>query len=214
MRATLLSGLDAQTMGTGNDRPAPVLLRVNDLAFLTNQVRANLKGCFIIAEGEGRLSDERVHLRLVNLACLSKRGTAVIDQKIKGFVVDSDGRIGLRGEVISKFGALVGRSLMAGLLGGAGQAVRSQSQALSTSALGTTGVVDPSKIGQMAAGEGIATAATEIQKFYLELAKQAMPVIEVGSVRNVTIVISEGSDLKIREISGEGVTFPPETDPF
>ena len=94
MEATMLSGLDAPTTEGGKGQPVPVLLRIRDLAFLPNQVRANLKGCFVISEGHGSLADERAHLRITSISCLSKKGTAVIDQHVKGFVVDSDGKIG------------------------------------------------------------------------------------------------------------------------
>ncbi len=200
MPATILSGLAAETMDGGKNEPAPVLLRINNLAFLPNRVKANLKGCFVIAEGHGKLSDERVHLRVVNLACLSKKGSAVIDQKIKGFVVDSDGKIGLRGEVVSKFGAMIGRSLIAGLFGGLGDSIQAQTQTQSISALGTTNTIDTDKVWQAGIGGGLSTASHEIQKFYMELARQTLPVIEVGAVRDVTIVVSEGVELKIRDI--------------
>jgi len=180
MPATILSGLAAETMDGGKNEPAPVLLRINNLAFLPNRVKANLKGCFVIAEGHGKLSDERVHLRVVNLACLSKKGSAVIDQKIKGFVVDSDGKIGLRGEVVSKFGAMIGRSLIAGLFGGLGDSIQAQTQTQSISALGTTNTIDTDKVWQAGIGGGLSTASHEIQKFYMELARQTLPVIEVG----------------------------------
>ncbi len=101
MRRPLLSGLDAPTVESAKGNPVPVLLRIKDLAILPNKVKADLKGCFVIAEGQGNLADERAHLRLVNLSCLSRKGQAVIDQKIKGFVVDSE-EDRLRGTVVSK----------------------------------------------------------------------------------------------------------------
>jgi conjugal transfer pilus assembly protein TraB len=54
---------------------------------------------------------------------------------------------------------------------------------------------------QAGAGGGISSAAQQISKFYLELARQTMPVIEVGAVRDVTLVISEGVELEIKEIN-------------
>jgi conjugal transfer pilus assembly protein TraB len=54
---------------------------------------------------------------------------------------------------------------------------------------------------QAGIGSGISTASQQISKFYLELAHQAMPVIEVGAVRDVTLVISEGTELEIKEIN-------------
>ncbi|MGD0021963.1 MAG: TraB/VirB10 family protein, partial [Smithellaceae bacterium] len=201
MEATMLSGLDAPTTEGGKGQPVPVLLRIRDLAFLPNQVRANLKGCFVISEGHGSLADERAHLRITSISCLSKKGTAVIDQHVKGFVVDSDGKIGLRGTVVSKMGAIVARSVLAGFFAGIGDAIKAQTTTVSISPLGQTQAIDPSQMLQAGAGQGISSAAKEISKFYLDLARQTMPVIEVGAVRDVTLVISEGVELEIKEIN-------------
>jgi len=202
MEATLLSGLDAPTVESAKGNPVPVLLRIKHLAILPNKVKADLKGCFVIAEGQGNLADERAHLRLVNLSCLSRKGQAVIDQKIKGFVVDSDGKIGLRGTVVSKMGSAIARSVLAGFFGGVGDAIKSGTVTSSISALGTTQTLDSGKIAQAGLGSGLAQGAHDLQKFYLELAKQSMPVIEVGATRNITLVVSEGVDLEIKEKPG------------
>ena len=200
MEATLLSGLDAPTTTNAKGNPVPVLLRIKDLAFLPNRVRANLKGCFVIAEGHGNLADERAHLRLVTLSCLSKKGKAVIDAKIKGFVVDTDGRIGLRGRVVSKMGATIARAMLAGFFGGLGEAMEDQTQDVAISPLGETRSYDTSKVFEAGIGRGISRGAEELQKFYLDLARQTMPVIEVGATRKITVVVSEGTELKIREL--------------
>ena len=201
MEATMLSGLDAPTTEGGKGQPVPVLLRIRDLAFLPNQVRANLKGCFVISEGHGSLADERAHLRITSISCLSKKGTAVIDQHVKGFVVDSDGKIGLRGTVVSKMGAIVARSVIAGFFSGIGEAIKQQTTITSISPLGQTQSIDPNQMLTAGAGSGLSSAAQQISKFYLELARQTMPVIEVGAVRDVTLVISEGVELEIKEIN-------------
>jgi conjugal transfer pilus assembly protein TraB len=201
MEATMLSGLDAPTTEGGKGEPVPVLLRIRDLAFLPNQIRANLKGCFVISEGHGSLADERAHLRITSISCLSKKGTAVIDQHVKGFVVDSDGKIGLRGTVVSKMGAIVARSVIAGFFSGIGDAIKAQTTTVSVSALGQTQTIDPNQLLTAGAGGGISSAAQQISKFYLDLARQTMPVIEVGAVRDVTLVISEGVELEIKEIN-------------
>lgn len=202
MEATLLSGLDAPTVDSAKGNPVPVLLRIKDLAILPNRVKADLKGCFVIAEGHGNLADERAHLRLANLSCLSRKGQAVIDQKIKGFVVDGDGKIGLRGIVVSRMGSAIARSVLAGFFGGVGDAIKSATVTSSISALGTTQTVDPGKIAQAGLGSGLAQGAHELQRFYLDLAKQSMPVIEVGATRNITLVVSEGVELEIKEKAG------------
>jgi len=200
MAATLLSGLDAPTSEGAKGNPAPVFIRIKELAVLPNRVKANLKGCFVIAEGHGNLATERAELRLVSLSCLDRKDHAVIDQKIKGFVVDSDGKIGLKGTVVSKMGSAVARSLIAGFFGGIGDAFRQSASTQSVSALGVTQIVDPNRVVRAGIGGGVATAATELQKFYLELAKQTMPVIEVGATKNITVIVSEGVDLVVKEL--------------
>lgn len=203
MAATLLSGLDAPTSETAKGSPVPALLRIKDLAVLPNSVKADLKGCFVIAEGLGNLADERAHMRLVSLSCLTREGQAVIDQKVKGFLVDQDGKIGLKGKVVSRMGSAIARSMVAGFFGGLGEYVAAQNTITSTSPLGTTQTINPNDALQYGAGSGLASAFKDTQKFYLDLAKQALPVIEVGATKDVTLVIEEGTMLELRDPSKE-----------
>jgi conjugal transfer pilus assembly protein TraB len=198
MEATILSGLDAPAVGKGDAHPVPVLLRIKAPAVLPNKVKANLKGCFIIAEGLGNLATERADLRLVSLSCIDRKGNAVIDQKIKGFIVDSDGKIGLRGKVVSKMGSTLARAFIAGLFSGLGQITGTQAWSYNVTGSGTVSTIDPGKMAQAAVGSGIQSAVGELQKFYLELARQAIPVVEIQATRNVTVVISEGVELEVK----------------
>jgi len=204
MEATLLSGLAAPTTSAGKNNPLPILMRIKDLAVLPNKVKANLKGCFLIAEGVGNLADERVHARLLTLSCISRKGAAVIDQAVKGFIVDSDGKVGLKGMVTAKMGSMLARSALTGFLGGMGDAIDESSLTSSWSV--ATGAnqkwftdTDMKHITKAGVGKGISNAMKDLQKFYLQLAEQTMPVIEVGATKTVTAVISEGIMLKIKD---------------
>ena len=199
MEATLISGLDAPTVENAKGNPMPVMLRIKAPAVLPNRVRANLRGCFVIADGYGDLAAERAYLRLVTLSCISKKGGAVIDQSVKGFVVDEDGKIGLRGRVVSKMGTTIARSMIAGFFGGVGDAMRLSGTTTTISPLGTTQVYDPTRLAQAGIGSGLGQAAKEIQEFYLELARQTMPVIEIGATKQVTLVVQEGATLVIKD---------------
>jgi len=205
MAARLLTGFDASTSGEGKNNPEPLLLRVQTPAVLPNDVKANLRGCFVIAEAVGRLNKERADVRLVSLSCLSKRGRAVIDTSIKGFVTDSDSKVGLSGRVVSRMGAATARAVLAGLIDGASEAFRASTTTQAISPLGTTQIVDSSQLEKNAIGGGVAEGAKTLKEFYLDLAKQATPVIEVGAAREVTVVISEGKELEIKEFDDETV---------
>ena len=199
MEGTLLSGMYAPANSGGKGEPLPGLVRIKNLAILPNSVKADLKGCFVIVEAQGSLFDERAHVRLDTLSCLAKNGESVIDQRVKGYVVDQDGFVGLRGTVVSKMGAAVARSLFAGFVAGFGDAVAQSTTTTSISPLGTTQTFNTDEAAKAGAGKGLSQAGHDLQRFLLDLGKQAIPAIEVGAMRPVTVVISEGVDLEIKE---------------
>ncbi|MFH7319283.1 TraB/VirB10 family protein [Desulfurivibrio sp. D14AmB] len=202
MEARLLTGFDASTSGSGSNNPEPILLRIQTPAVLPNDIKANLRGCFVVAEAVGRLHKERADVRLVSLSCLSNSGDAIIDTPIKGFVTDSDSKVGLAGRVVSKMGATLARTVMAGMIGGVGDAFSAAAKTQSVSALGiTSAVVDSDDLTRAAIGGGVSEGAKTLADFYLDLAKQTTPVIEVNATKNITVVISEGKELEIREIA-------------
>jgi conjugal transfer pilus assembly protein TraB len=180
-------------------------VRVKTPAVLPNEVKAELTGCFVIADGRGNLGTERAELTLVSISCLDRKGGALIDQKIKGFVVDADGKIGLRGRVVAKFGSVVARSMLAGMLVGAGNAIKANATTTAISPLGATQVLNGNDIGMAALGNGLSEGFREIQKFYMELASASLPVIEVGPSKKITLVVSEGLNLEIRKLTVGGI---------
>lgn len=203
MDASLLTGVIAPTADAAKGQPAPMLIRIKDLAVLPNEVKADLKGCFVIAEGEGRLDQERVKTRLVNLSCITKSGDAIIDQPVSGWVVDGDGRAGLAGRVVAKFGSLLARTYIAGLMEGFGEAFELSVSELSSNYWGqeTRRLKNTRAETLVTAGasRGIVRAAESLKELYLRLAEQSLPVIEVGPTKNITIIISEGTELLIKE---------------
>ena len=203
MEAKLLTGFDASTSGKGTNNPEPLLLRIQTPAVLPNDIKANLKGCFVIAEAVGRLDKERADVRLVSLSCLSNEGRAIIDTPVKGFVTDSDSKVGLSGRVVSRMGAATARTIVAGFFGGMGDMLKASSTTQSTSPLGTTTSVDASQIAKYSLGGGLSEGSASLHDFYLSLAKQATPVIEVGATKKITVIISEGKELEIRELEND-----------
>ena len=201
MRATLLAGVAAPCTTAGKSQPTPTLFKIDNLAILPNSVRADLKGCFVIAEGTGNLATERIKTRLLTLSCITKNGESIIDQEIKGFVVDADGQVGLKGRPVSKMGMHLARVGLAGLLGGGAKGF--EESAFSTNYSPATGITertikdDTESIIKLGVGQGITETAKELRNFYLELAQQTLVVLEVGPTKKVNLVISNGTDLKL-----------------
>jgi conjugal transfer pilus assembly protein TraB len=198
--ADLLSGLDAHTAQDSDKNPTPALFRIRKLAILPNEVKANLKGCFVLGEGIGRLDSERVEIRLITLACVDFNGNAIIDQQVKGYVVDEDGKVGLRGHMVAKFGSMVARSALAGFVEGIGSATQAAFQDVSVSPDGVVTSTDKTKdvIGA-GIGGAIEGAGKQVGRFYIDLAKQTLPVIEVGATKVVTLITTEGVELILKD---------------
>ena len=200
LKADLLTGFTAETSIGGKGEPIRFLFRLNDLAILPNSIKSNLQGCMVGGEGVGKLSDERAHIRTLSLSCIALDGSAVIDEEISGYVTDSeDGKVGLKGVPVSKMDMHLWRAFLAGGIEGLGGAINESAYSTNQTAFGSTQVFDPSNMGKAALGSGIKSGAKELSKFYLDLAKQTLPVIEGGAGRRVVVVIQKGVDLKIRK---------------
>lgn len=193
-KARLLNGATAPTRGQGSGNPVPVLLELTDSAVMPNLYRSGIKRCFVTANATGELASERVLIRLDRLSCIDENGGAV-DKKIQGYVSGEDGKTGLRARLVTKSGQAIANALFTGTLAGLGKAVSLASENQTTSITGTvsTTVTNPWKAGF---GEGATHAMDRITDYYLKLASDMFPVLEVDSGRNVEIVISNGLSIE------------------
>lgn len=206
LKGDLLTGFTAETAVGGKSEPIRFVFRINDLAILPNSIKSKMQGCMVGGEGFGKLSDERAHVRTLTLSCIALDGSAVIDEAIEGYVTDGeDGKVGLKGVPVSKMDQHLWRAFFAGALEGLGSAVNESAYDTNNTALGSTQVLNSTNVGKAALGSGIKSGSKELSKFYMDLAKQTLPVIEGGAGRKVVIVIQKGVDLKIRKKCLDGI---------
>ncbi len=201
MRAVLLGGLDASTGGQAQNNPWPVLMRVQNNAFLPNRYRAKVKECFVLGSGYGDLSSERAFLRLESLSCVLSDGQ-VIDTTAKGYVVGEDGKAGMRGRLVSKQGQVLANALLTGLVSGIGQGVSMASTNYAMSPLGGVGIVPPGQQVEAGVGAGIGTSLGKLSQYYMTLADKIFPIIEIDAGRVVDIVLTKGMKLGIQSTGG------------
>lgn len=202
MKARLLTGIDALASRDATSNPEPLIARVQAPAVLPNDVKANLAGCFVIGNATGSLAKERVEVQLVSLSCVDFDERSVVDQQIKGFFVDTDGKKGLSGKVVTRAGAALARSFMAGTISGVTQSVENTFGDTSTSALGTIRTLDAGDAAKAGIAGGLSKSSDKLTDFYLDLARQAGPVVEVGAAKDVVVVIQEGVALEIKPTAG------------
>ncbi len=188
----LLNGMDAPASFKGKSNPYPALIRLTNLSFLPNKYRIDMKNCFVLAAGYGNLSSERVMLRTNTLSCVVRGGKGHVTAALHGYIVGDHGKVGLRGKVVTKQGAILAREIMAGFLQGIANVGTQSSMTYQYSGIGTVGTMNPSDIGIGAAASGLGTAAASLSKFYMKLAKSMFPVVIVGAGRKLTIVVTHG----------------------
>jgi conjugal transfer pilus assembly protein TraB len=198
MRSITLSGLDAPAGGQAQENPHPLLLRVQDNAFLPSRYRARVKECHVLVAGHGDINSERAYMRTESLSCVLKSGE-VIDVPVKGYVVGEDGKAGVRGRVVSKQGQVLANALLTGIVSGLGQGVQQMSTTYNTTALGTVGTVDSGKQLQSGVGAGVGKALDRLSQYYITLAEKMFPVIEIDAMREVDVVFTKGVTLGLGE---------------
>lgn len=196
--AVLLNGMDAPTSSVAQKNPVPALMRVKSDAILPNNFTHNIKECFVLVSGFGVLSSERAQLRTETFSCIKETGQ-VIEGKVDGYVVGEDGRVAPRGRLVSKQGQMIAKSLVAGVLSGFGQALTPTTVPQLNLMPGSTQQTQSADLGSVAqtgVARGFSDASKAASQFFLEMAREMTPVVEIDAGRKLTVVLIKGIELK------------------
>ena len=199
----LLSGFDAPTLSKAKNSPVPLLMKVTEPGKLPNNFSYDMKECFILGEGYGDLSSERAYVRTTRMSCITYDGLH-IEIELAGFVAGIDNKNGIRGRVVSKQNDLLTRTALAGFLEGMSKGFNLQNQTVTQSALGTT--TGPSSLAttdvmKMGVFGGASEAAERLSDFYMDLADELTPVIEVPAGLEVDVIVLDKHMIKTLEES-------------
>jgi conjugal transfer pilus assembly protein TraB len=203
--AVMLNGMDAPTDQSASQAPVPAVLRVKSLASLPNLLNVpEVTECRVSVAGFGELKDERAKMRTEMLACVIPSSDPdgkprIVERKIEGYVVGEDGRVGVRGRLVSKQGQVIARSMIAGAFSGFAQALQPRSiQGLDINPGNQvqTQRYDPSIWAQSGLAQGVSDASKTISQLYMKMVDQMMPVLEIDAGRKVTVVLLKGVELK------------------
>lgn len=200
MEGVLLNGLDAPTGRMAQGSPIPVVVRVKHEAILPSQYRSDVREAFILAAGYGDLSSERAYLRAERFSMILRNGE-VVDIPIKMSAVGDDGKSGLRGRVVSKQGAVIGKALLAGMADGVSRAFGGRSSSFGQ------GNDLPENRDVMVSGVGGGTtgALDRIAAYFLTQAEAMYPVVEIDGGRSISFILLEGTELAPRVSEDEDI---------
>lgn len=214
-KGQLLGGLDAPTGGQAQSNPHPVLIRLSDNSVLPNRYRAEYRECFVIAAGYGDISSERAYLRTELLSCVRPNGDP-LEVKIQGSVFGEDGKVGMRGRLVTKQGQMLANALLAGVVSGIGQGFSQANTTYSTSPLGSVATASGSDAYRAGIGSGVGKALDRLAQYYIKLAEQTFPIIEIDAGREIDVVLTKGVRIDGSDpntASNSSTSMPGRSDP-
>jgi len=191
--AVVLAGVDASVGVTSQGDPRPVLLRLMGPARSAAEggeaLETDVAGCTVTGAAYGDLSSEKVYVRLRTLTCAGPAPETVIETEVAGFVAGS-GKVGVRGPVVSREGALVEKAFLAGLVSGAGETA---ANVLQPNASGEDGAASLTDLGRAGLGAGAGSAGRRVADYLIRRAEQYQPVIQLQTGTRVTVVFIESA---------------------
>jgi len=186
VKAKILTGVDVP-----EGKTYPVLMVLDFSYVAPNDHKIDLSGCFMIAKAEGDLSTERVQMQATKMSCVSKRGK-MFEREVNGFVADDkDGSFAMKGKVNSKQGRVAAMAFVSGVVEGVGKAVQAAQTTQSTNAFGGGSSIMTGDSTKYAVAGGASNAAGMVAQWYLQQAQNLAPTVEVGSGRDVWIVMKD-----------------------
>lgn len=202
VEAKMISGVDAGIGITAESDPRQVLLRVTGKVisaghgknYLTTD---KLMGCVVQCQATGDLSSEKAYLKPVIMTC-AKDSESIIEVPVKGYV-SANGKVGIRGEIVSREGDLVAKSFLSGLIGGLGSGVSQfyePQQAISNGFAVKTGKDNAKGMLGSGLGKGINDSSNRLSDYLIKRAEQYQPVISINEGVAVDLVFQEGFSIK------------------
>lgn len=201
----LMTGADFGAGRSTRSNPQPTLLRIMSDAVMPNDGRYKLKHCSAMGSGYGEMSSERVYITVTRLSCVDVNTGRTLETPVIGYIADSDGKLGMRGKLVNREGAVMAKAILAGFAEGLGDMLGDHARNVQSTVTGS-GVVqtmDTENATEAGLYGGASRAMEMLAKEYLEQAKNIFPVIEVDSGRKAAIIIQEGQQLVWREPTGE-----------
>ena len=206
LTGTIITGADFPTSKGGFENPTPTLIRLQKEAILPNRYRSDVRECFLLVGGRGDLASERAKLRGEMLSCVRNDG-AVIETKLNAYVTGEDGKEGVKGRLVSKQGQMIARSLVAGFASGMSEAFDYDPvPVIATDASNSTQYQQNFSGDAVKGGfaKGASTALERVADFYMDLAEEMFPVIEINAGRQVDVVVIAGTRLHVSTESVSG----------
>lgn len=200
-RAVLETGIVVGTGANTQSNPEPLMLRLTDAGIFSSFGRnSQIKEAILIGDCSGDLSAERAKCRLQTISLENYKGE-IVEKPVQGWLVDSDGVVGVRGKIVDKSSDMLRMAMLNGVLDGMSSFMQAQATRGAFPVSPMTGQQNAiSGMAQFKGGiaNGAGNAFSKMADFVMERFNSMTPQIVVPSGREVDVVFRMGFD-----VSGE-----------
>lgn len=193
VKCTLLTGVYAPA---NENNPLPVLISIDEAFYGPNNTRIPLKGAFAIGKAVGDVVSKRAIIQIVSFSTVLPNGKVFEHEANLGYLADSDGRLGIQGEVIYNTGRQLSLNFLSGFLAGGSEALSQAQTSTVNNALGSTSTNVTGNTGRYSMFSGLANSAQGMSSYYQKQLETMIPAVKIEAGKKVVFVIQKGVQIE------------------
>jgi hypothetical protein len=200
VKCTLLTGVYAPA---NESNPLPVLISVDEAFYGPNNTRIPLKGAFAIGKAVGDVVSKRAIIQIVSFSMVLPNGQVFEHEANLGYLADSDGRLGIQGELIYNTGRQLSLNFLSGFLAGGSEAL---SQAETSTVVGVYGQTSKNvtgNTGRYSMFSGLANSAQGMSSYYQKQLEAMIPAVKIEAGKKAVFVVQKGVQIEGFEIPSD-----------
>ena len=200
VKCTLLTGVYAPA---NESNPLPVLISVDEAFYGPNNTRIPLKGAFAIGKAVGDVVSKRAIIQIVSFSTVLPNGQVFEHEANLGYLADSDGRLGIQGELIYNTGKQLSLNFLSGFLAGGSEALSQAETSTVTGAYGQTSKNVTGNTGRYAMFSGLANSAQGMSGYYQKQLEAMIPAVKIEAGKKAVLVVQKGVQIEGLEIPSD-----------
>lgn len=193
VKCTLLSGVYAPA---NESNPLPVLVSIDEAFYGPNNTRIPLKGAFAIGKAVGDVVSKRAIIQVVSFSTVLPDGKVFEHEANLGYLADSDGRLGIQGELIYNTGRQLSLDFLSGFLAGGSEALSQAETSTVTGAYGQTSKNVTGNTGRYSMFSGLADSAQGMSDYYQKQLESMIPAVKIEAGKKAVLVIQKGVQIE------------------
>ena len=193
VKGTLLTGVYAPA---NESNPLPVLVSIDEAFYGPNNTRIPLKGAFAIGKAVGDIVSKRAIIQVVSFSTVLPDGKVFEHEANLGYLADSDGRLGIQGELIYNTGRQLSLDFLSGFLAGGSEALSQAETSTVTGAYGQTSKNVTGNTGRYSMFSGLANSAQGMSSYYQKQLEAMIPAVKIEAGKKAVLVIQKGVQIE------------------